>query len=144
MWTYVQKTGETIDDDGKVIAIGYSGAGVHKNDPDSQFLVNQGPAPRGMYSMLRPIDTETHGPYFIRLIPRADTEMHGRGGMAIHGDSITRPGTASNGCVIHTRAVREQIWKSGDHDWLVVAERKDVKGVDHSNLQGVTFGGHSD
>lgn len=33
----------------------------------------------------------------------------------IHGDSIARPGTASEGCVILDRSMREQIWSGGDH-----------------------------
>ena len=67
----------------------------------------------------------TAGPYAMPLDavdakPGDDKdEGTGRGAVRIHGDSIKAPGTASNGCVILPRAVREAIWKSGDRDFEV-------------------------
>jgi hypothetical protein len=46
--------------------------------------------------------------------------MFGRSGFLIHGDSIIRPGTASRGCIILAREIREQIAASGDADLEVV------------------------
>ena len=36
----------------------------------------------------------------------------GKSGASFHGASIADPGTASNGCIILSRAQREQIWAS--------------------------------
>lgn len=38
----------------------------------------------------------------------------------IHGDSIRAPGTASHGCIILPRAIRDRIWASGDRALQVV------------------------
>lgn len=46
---------------------------------------------------------------------------HGRTLFRIHGDSRLNPGTASVGCIILPRHVREQMSASGDID-LVVTE----------------------
>ena len=47
---------------------------------------------------------------------------HGRSGLLMHGDSKEHPGSASHGCVILPRSVREEVWQSGDRDLEVVAE----------------------
>lgn len=126
MWIYVQRTGELFAGDGELVGVGYSGYADHKNVPESERFKKLGPLPRGLYDMQTPVNTIAHGPYMIPLVPDQTTEMYGRSGMAIHGDSIRYPGTASNGCVIQARAVRQRMWKSGDHDLRVVAERSDV------------------
>lgn len=118
-WTYEQSTGRILQD-GVRVAIGYSGAGECKNDPASQDVHNAGPIPRGHYSIGAPCDTMTHGPYVLRLTPDAANDMCGRAGFLIHGDSVVHPGTASEGCIILGRAIREKIWDSGDHDLEVV------------------------
>jgi hypothetical protein len=123
-WTYSQKTGE-LQQDGKHVGSGYSGAGVGKNKPEMQGAHNVGPIPAGDWTITGPpINTSEHGPYVLRLHPEPETETFGRGGFLMHGDSKEHPGTASEGCVIMPRAVREQVWKSGDRDLEVVAEIK--------------------
>jgi hypothetical protein len=47
--------------------------------------------------------------------------MFGRDGFLIHGDSVEHPGTASHGCIIMSRAIREAIAQSDDHELNVVA-----------------------
>ena len=118
-WKYEQATGRMLLDD-KYFATGYSGAREGKNNPDMQDVANVGPLPRGNYSIDAPVDTVTHGPYVLRLEPAAENEMFGRAGFLIHGDSVVHPGTASEGCIILARAIRERIWKSGDHKLAVV------------------------
>ena len=121
-WTYAQKTGE-LQQDGEHVACGYSGAGPGKNNPEMQNVPNIGPIPRGDWIIAGPpIQTRDHGPYVLRLQPEAATETHGRSGFLMHGDSKAHPGTASQGCIILPRAVREQVWQSGDRDLEVVAE----------------------
>src|SRR2546423_11084836 len=121
-WTYAQQTGD-LQQDGKPVATGYSGAGDGKNNPTMADVPNVGPIPRGAWSITGPpTDPRDHGPYVLRLEPAAETETFGRSGFLIHGDSRAHPGTASEGCIILPRAVREQIWKSGDRDLEVIAE----------------------
>ena len=60
------------------------------------------------------------GPFTLVLAPAPGTETHGRSAFRIHGDSIRLPGTASHGCIILPRPVREAIWASGDRDLEVV------------------------
>lgn len=126
MWTYVQRTGELFRDDGERIAIGYAGLGEHKNRPESQELRDRGPLPCGRYAIGPPHATTAHGPYVMRLCPDAANEMFDRAGFLIHGDSRTRPGAASNGCLVLPPAVRTEIWTSGDRTLRVVAEHIDV------------------
>jgi hypothetical protein len=82
-----------------------------------------GPIPRGNWTIVGPpVNTAEHGPYVLMLQPDADTDTFGRSGFLMHGDSKESPGSASHGCVIMPRAVREQVWKSGDRDFEVVAD----------------------
>ena len=121
-WTYSQKTGE-LQQDGQCVATGYSGAGEGKNNPEMQSVRNVGPIPQGDWTIMGPpVNTAEHGPYVLRLTPKDDTETFGRDGFLVHGDSKNTPGSASHGCVIMPRSVREQVWNSGDRELQVVAE----------------------
>lgn len=100
--------------DGVKIGEGYSGTPECKNDPDKCSLHDQGPIPPGTYDIGAPVDTVTHGPYVLPLTPHAENEMYGRSGFLIHGDSVIHPGTASRGCIIMPRAVREYVHHSGE------------------------------
>jgi hypothetical protein len=121
-WTYSQKSGE-LDQNGNRVATGYSGAGTGKNNPEMQHVHNVGPIPQGDWTITGPpVDTKTHGPYVLKLAPTIETETFGRSGFLMHGDSREHPGTASEGCIIVPRAVREEVWKSGDRDLKVVAD----------------------
>ena len=120
MWTYEQSTGRLYRHDGELVATGYSGNGAFKNEPGADHVVDHGPIPDGLYIMDPPVDTKTHGPYVMWLMPRPTNNMHGRAGFGIHGDSVLHAGTASEGCVILPRAARELMWLSGDHILKVV------------------------
>lgn len=120
MWTYRQSDGLMLDPQGYPAGSGYSGAGNGKNKPDAQSIHNVGPIPRGAYHIQAPQNTVTHGPYVLPLLPDPANEMFGRYGFLIHGDSVVHPGTASEGCIIMPRDVRERIWQSNDHDLTVV------------------------
>jgi len=113
VWTYNQKTG-VLSKDGETIAEGYSGFADGKNNPDKEKVENVGPIPKGIYEIGTPHDTQSHGPHVMALSPAADTETFGRGGFLIHGDSVADPGTASHGCIILARDVRDKISASGD------------------------------
>ena len=123
MWTYKQRTGELFNSDPEPVAVGYSGNSDGKNNPAMQNVPCEGPIPQGDYTISGPpVDTASHGPFVLHLVPSPANEMFGRAGFLIHGDSIVSPGTASEGCIIMPRPVRERIWNSGDRDLKVVAD----------------------
>lgn len=120
MWTYQQSTGNIWDNNGEHVARGYSGAGASKNDPEAQDQQGVGPLPRGLWSIGQPYDSERVGPLALPLTPTADTETFGRSAFLIHGDSIAAPGTASRGCIILPRDVRQRIAASADRLLFVI------------------------
>jgi hypothetical protein len=119
MWTYNQSNGSLTRNDVPA-GEGYSGFGEGKNNPALQTVHDVGPIPQGLYSIGPPHDTPTHGPHVMALTPAAGTNTFGRDGFLIHGDSIANPGTASHGCIILPRAIRDEIASSGDHQLQVV------------------------
>lgn len=125
MWVYDQSSGE-LRHNGVVIARGYSGNGKGKNNPAMQAARAIGPVPRGRWKMVGVYDSKTVGPYTITIhavdaTPGDDRhDPTGRSAFRIHGDSIRAPGTASKGCIILPRAIRERMWMSGDHDLEVI------------------------
>ncbi|CAB4131058.1 Protein of unknown function DUF2778 [uncultured Caudovirales phage] len=98
--------------DGKATATGYAGMGEGKNNPALEAVANIGPLPRGLYTITGPPCIHPHcGQFTLRLEPDSTNEMHGRAGFLLHGDNAT--GTASQGCIVLPRKVREEIWASG-------------------------------
>jgi len=124
-WLYEIISGRLYDDGNNLVGVGYSGNPAHKNDPSACALKDQGPIPPGSYTIQAPQDTVTHGPFVLPLQPFSSNEMYGRSGFLMHGDSVVNPGTASEGCVIQSRDVREQVWASGDRVLSVVAQIAD-------------------
>jgi hypothetical protein len=125
MWTWKQSTGE-LSRGGVVVSRGYSGAARGRNNPSLQGVQGVGPIPVGAWRIVGRYDSQNVGPYVLTL--HADDgkldDVHagtGRSAFRIHGDSIRAPGTASRGCIILPRAVRERIWQSGDRLLEVVA-----------------------
>jgi Tlde1 domain len=121
MWEYNISSGTLFDAEGNPVATGYAGKGEGKNNPRWQAIHNSGPLPVGEYTIHPPVDTQTHGPFVLWLTPNPLNMMYGRSGFGIHGDRVGKPGTASDGCIILPRAVRERIWESGDHRLVVTA-----------------------
>jgi hypothetical protein len=119
MWMYNQTDG-TLLHDGEQVGEGYSGFGDGKNNPEMQNVHDVGPIPSGTYEIGNPHDTDTHGPHVMALTPADGTDTFGRDGFLIHGDSVKNPGTASHGCIIMPRAVRDRISQSGDTTLQVV------------------------
>lgn len=108
-WTYQIKTGKFFDPTGECIAVGYSGLGKYKNDETETTLHGEGPIPKGEYD-IGPAHFSNHtGPITLDLTPRPDTLVFGRSAFRIHGDNINHPGTASHGCIILPRAIREKV-----------------------------------
>lgn len=115
MWIYLQRTGQFRRND-EVPVVGYSGFGAMKNDPLSQQLKGMGPIPQGAYNVGDAFDDPEKGPVVMHLIPCTGTETFGRSGFLIHGDNKTS--TASHGCIILPRPVRERV--AASHDRLLV------------------------
>lgn len=119
-WLFEQTTGWMISQTGARLAQGYSGAGAGKNNPAYENVEDVGVIPAGTYTINAPIDSPTHGPYAMPLVPSPANEMFGRSEFLIHGDSLEHPGAASEGCIILPRFARERIWESLDHQLVVV------------------------
>ena len=120
MWIWDQSAGE-LTRDGELVSTGYSGNGRGKNNPSMQDAKNVGPIPAGMWNIAALQEVSPNvGPYALVLEPQTGTNTFGRTDFRIHGDSIADPGSASHGCIILPRKVREQIWRSGDRDLQVV------------------------
>jgi hypothetical protein len=126
MWRWDQSAGELFRN-GAFVSKGYSGKGRGVNNPSLQGVQGIGPIPAGKWKIVERYDSKNVGPYALVLhavdaTPGDDRhDPTGRGAFRIHGDSIRAPGTASKGCIILPRPVRERIWKSGDRDLEVVA-----------------------
>lgn len=113
-WEYSQSTG-ALKLNNTIVARGYSGIGIGKNKPENEAVHNIGPIPRGTYSIGKPFHHAHTGAYTMRLIPIKGTNVYGRTGFMIHGDSASHPGEASNGCIIVKLDSRQRIWNSHDH-----------------------------
>ena len=122
-WIYEQVSGRLYAPDGDLVGVGYSGAADGKNNPACQSIHDLGPIPVGVYHIGPAVNTVTHGPFVLPLTPDPSNTMFGRFGFLIHGDSIVAPVTASQGCIIMSRDVREAIAISGDTDLQVVATK---------------------
>lgn len=118
-WRYDQGTG-MLYLDAQLVGQGYSGRGEGKNNPALASVPNTGPIPVGGWVIGPPFFSEKHGPYCLPLTPKA---WQARWGFLVHGDSISHPGDASEGCIILTREVRQRIWNSGDHDLEVFYDK---------------------
>lgn len=123
-WLYEQVSGRMYAPSGELVGVGYSGADGCKNNPKTQSVHNMGPIPVGVYHIGSAINTVTHGPFVLPLTPDPGNTMFGRYGFLIHGDSVVAPGTASEGCIIMSRDVREAIAISGDTDLQVIAQKE--------------------
>jgi hypothetical protein len=116
MFTYQQSTGDW-QQNGQLEAIGYSGHPPYVNIPSAETILNEGPIPRGFYTITGPPFADPKcGAYCLRLIPYPETILYGRDDFLIHGDEILHPGQdlASDGCIILLRNTRESTWLSGD------------------------------
>ena len=126
MWKWDQSSGE-LSRNGVFLSKGYSGKGRGVNNPALQAMVGYGPLPAGPWKIVDLYNSAQVGPYALVLhavdaTPGDDRhDPTGRGAFRIHGDTAKGDRSASKGCLILPRPVRERIWKSGDRDLLVIA-----------------------
>lgn len=120
MWKYSQSTGR-LSLNGDFEGSGYSGHGAGLNDPYSEQVHNVGPIPRGMWKIER---WDAHhadkGPV-VGVLEPVWHDAHGRSGFLIHGDNSAMDHSASHGCIIMSRTVREKMRDSGDTDLEVTS-----------------------
>lgn len=125
-WVWRQRAGilsRRIDETGceTIVGRGYAGHGEGVNNPDLQHVPNIGPIPRGRWTIGAPYDSKRVGPFALPLAPYDDTETFGRSAFLIHGDRKTGPAqSASEGCIVLSRELREEIHESSDTDLEVV------------------------
>lgn len=120
MWRYQQSNGYLSRDE-TFVAIGYSGHGEGVNNPAFQGVRNIGPVPQGRYKLGVPYHDTERGPCVMPLIAESLSQLLGRSGFLIHGDNKELNQTASHGCIILPRDVRERIAASEDHNLEVIA-----------------------
>jgi hypothetical protein len=122
MWEYRQSTGELTSPAGVIIGLGYSGRDAGLNDPRAQNIHDVGPIPQGEWQFGRFFDDHGgKGPLVAHLTPEEGTETFGRSGFMIHGDNHAMNHTASHGCIILGRTLREALVGSSDRALRVVA-----------------------
>jgi Protein of unknown function (DUF2778) len=97
-------------DDGTELGTAYSGNGPSMNNPNDVSVKNHGPIPPGLYSIGRPVNfIGGVGQLALPLEPDKINVMYGRSGFFIHGDNSKFNHSASDGCIITARSVREFI-----------------------------------
>lgn len=123
-WEYSQSTRRLthVDGSGRVTnaGTGYSGNGEGLNNPAMQHVLNVGPIPQGTYDIGQQRDSPNTGRGILPLTPQAGTDTYGRDSFQIHGDNSQGNQSASRGCMIFNRNVRDQISNSGDNVLRVV------------------------
>lgn len=118
-WHYLQKTGDLIDPEGKMAGAGYSGHGAGLNNPSMEAVHGVGPLPVGRWHIGPWEASHGHlGPVVAALMP-VGFNPHDRSAFFIHGDNLAMNHTASDGCLILSRALRELIRDSHISDLLV-------------------------
>ena len=119
-WTYEQASGTMIYPDGHTIARGYSGHGTGLNNPADEAVHGIGPIPAGEWTIDPvPLAHTACGPLALGLSP-VGFGAHGRSLFRIHGDNAAMNHTASDGCIILSRPVRQAIVDSGVTRLVVV------------------------
>lgn len=112
---YAQATGrlwlrdEATAEKASPLGRGYSGHPPYVNKAEAEGLVAAGPIPRGSYRLVGPFNHVRLGPVCFFLDPAKSNVMFGRSGFFIHGDNAMGNQTASHGCIILSRAVRDKI-----------------------------------
>lgn len=111
MWTYAIASG-ALAQGGEMRGRGYSGRGEGRNNIAKVKVRMVGPIPPGRYRIGPAYVHARLGPVTMNLDPLPGTEMFGRSLFRIHGDNATHD--ASNGCIILSRVLRDEIAASPD------------------------------
>ncbi len=117
-WQYKISTGQ-IWRDGSFEGQGYSGHGDAVNDPTKTAIPGVGPIPVGRYKIGPARTSANTGPLTMNLDPVGHNALD-RSLLRIHGDNALGNRSASHGCLVAGRAIRQAISSSGDTDLEVV------------------------
>lgn len=110
-YMYERATGKwTLLD--KLLGYGYSGHGDGLNNPEMSNVKSTGPLPAGWYTIGIAYKNKTKGELTMNLTPDRTNEMYGRNFFELHGDNKLMNKTASDGCIILARMLRDQISRS--------------------------------
>ena len=120
-WTYKITSGTLLNQNGIAVGHGYSGHGEGLNNPAKCDVPDVGPLPTGSYTIGKAIHDDHVGVFALPLTPDPKNTMHGRSAFFIHGDNPQLNHTASDGCIILARVIREDISNTADNDLTVVA-----------------------
>ena len=118
-WTYQQSTGYLWQDQ-TYIGEGYAGRDAGLDNPSFESVPDTGPIPHGTYSIGPSFNHPQCGPKSMHLTPDSTTDTFGRSGFLIHGDNSSLNHTASHGCIILERHIRDLISVSPDRVLSVV------------------------
>jgi hypothetical protein len=113
MWIYFRGTGELVRN-GVVAGAGYAGCGEGLNNPAMSNVPDVGPLPAGDYTIGKFGAHPDVGLFAAPLQVDARNEMFGRDGFFLHGDNEEMNHTASEGCIVMAREIREAVAASGD------------------------------
>ena len=109
-WVFASLSGEFISPANVMFGHGYAGNGKGLNNPKMEDVHNVGPIPRGVYSIGAFFNSPgDKGPLVCELTPCEGTNTFGRSGFMIHGDTPAANHTASEGCIVAPRFIREAI-----------------------------------
>ena len=121
-WKYSQETGKVMNPNGALAGIGYSGHGKGLNNPKMQNVIDVGPIPQGEWTICTFFDDlGGKGLIVAHLVPAHGTETFGRSGFMVHGDNREANHTASEGCMILPRFIRDAMMASKDRNLVVTA-----------------------
>lgn len=118
-WKWKITSGELLNQNDIHVGTGYAGHGEGLNNPAMTGTPDVGPLPPGTYHIGPHEDNPHVGRFAMRLTPDAKNKMFGRSGFFIHGDNPKLNHSASDGCIILPRSVRNDIANSAD-DTLIV------------------------
>lgn len=118
MISYDQKSGN-ISIRNTFVGVGYSGFGPGLDNPDMEADADIGPIPAGKWEILRWDDHHGEkGPQVAVLAP-VGHDAHGRSAFLIHGDNPQLNHTASHGCIVAGRSIRDALRASGEMELTV-------------------------
>lgn len=111
-----------ISQNASSIGMGYAGHPPYVNDPTACDMKGLGPLPVGTYGIGPPENfPESVGMFAIPLTPQPENTMFGRSGFFVHGDNPAANQTASDGCIVTSRATRGIVAADQDATLVVVA-----------------------
>lgn len=118
-WTYKITSGTLLNQNLIAVGHGYAGHSEGLNNPTMCNIPDVGPLPTGKYTIESAHDNPHVGKFAMRLDPDPTNQMYGRAGFFIHGDNPEMNHTASDGCIILARAIRNDVANSADNELIV-------------------------